>query len=56
VGGAPAGRGLGASWAAFLPLGELCARRAALQAPVVALFALYQGFLFYLFTHHWGPL
>jgi hypothetical protein len=54
--GAPAGRSLAASWLAFLPLGRLVARRPALSAPAVAVLALYQGLLFYLHSHYYGPL
>ena len=56
LGGAPAGRALAACWLAFLPLGRFVDKRVALAAPAVALLAVYQGLIFYLFSHQYGFL
>jgi hypothetical protein len=45
------GRYAGSCWPAFLPLGSWLAQRPKLQAPVIALLAVFQGLFFYLFTH-----
>jgi hypothetical protein len=45
------GRFSASCWPAFLPLGWFAARRPAVGMPLVAVFAMAQGFYFYLWSH-----
>jgi hypothetical protein len=50
------GRYSASCWPAFLPLGVWLARRPLVQAPAIALLAIFQGLFFYLFIHQFPIL
>src|SRR4051794_1986220 len=54
--GSGLGRYSASCWPAFLPLGVLVSRKPWLQAPLVGVFALFQGIFAYLFIHQFEVL
>jgi hypothetical protein len=50
------GRYSASVWPAFLPMGVWLAKRHHLRAPVVGLFAIFQGLFFFLFSHQFAIL
>lgn len=54
VGAEALGRYSASCWPAFLPLGVWLAKRPALQGPLLAGLALFQGLFFYLFIHQFA--
>ncbi len=56
IGAVALGRYSAPCWPAYLPLGLFLSRRPALQAPVLSMFMLFQGFYFFLFSHQFRIL